>query len=46
MLRNVWTAALLLFFVLMMSTFFIVNVVQATIMISLVGICWAVACWV
>lgn len=46
MLRNVWTAALILFFLLMMSTFFIVNVTQATVMISLVGICWAVACWV
>jgi solute carrier family 45 protein 1/2/4 len=46
MLRNVWTAALILFFFLMMSTFFIVNVAQASVMISLVGICWAVACWV
>lgn len=46
MLRNVWTFALVLFFVLMMSTFFITTVWQATVMIALVGICWAVACWV
>lgn len=46
MLRNVWTFALVLFFVLMMSTFVITTVWQATIMIALVGICWAVACWV
>lgn len=36
---------MVLFFVLMMSTFVITKVWQATVMISLVGICWAVACW-
>lgn len=46
MLRNVWTCALVFFFVLMMSTFAISTVWQATVMISLVGICWAVAMWV
>lgn len=46
MLRNVWTFALVLFFILMMSTFVITTVWQATVMIALVGICWAVACWV
>ncbi|KAG9007123.1 hypothetical protein FRB90_009533 [Tulasnella sp. 427] len=46
MLRNIWTAALLLFGVIMMSTFFITTVFQATIAIALLGICWAVACWV
>lgn len=46
MLRNIWTAALVLFGVIMMSTFFITTVFQATIAISLLGICWAVACWV
>jgi solute carrier family 45 protein 1/2/4 len=46
MLRNVWTAALVFFFVLMMSTFVISTVWQATVMIALVGICWAVAMWV
>ncbi|WVR04092.1 hypothetical protein IAU60_001091 [Kwoniella sp. DSM 27419] len=46
MLRNIWTAGLLLFGILMMSTFFIATVWQATIMIALVGICWAIACWV
>ncbi|OWZ61396.1 hypothetical protein AYX15_06378 [Cryptococcus neoformans] len=29
-----------------MSTFFITKVWQATVMIALVGICWAIACWV
>lgn len=65
MLRNIWTAALALFGIIMMSTFFIGTVrgvcayyrdfrmhrsyqssSQATIAISLLGICWAVACWV
>ncbi|WRT65410.1 uncharacterized protein IL334_002353 [Kwoniella shivajii] len=46
MLRNIWTAGLLLFGILMGSTFFITKVWQATIMIALVGICWAIACWV
>ncbi|KAF7288297.1 ANK-REP-REGION domain-containing protein [Mycena chlorophos] len=45
LLRNVWTAALVLFTVLTMSTFFIHTVFQATIFISLIGICWAVAMW-
>lgn len=30
----------------MVSTFFIRRVWQATVMIALVGVCWAVACWV
>ncbi|KAG8886526.1 hypothetical protein FRB97_003037 [Tulasnella sp. 331] len=46
MLRNIWTAALVLFGVIMMSTFFISTVTQATVAIALLGICWAVACWV
>lgn len=46
LLRNIWTGALLLFTLLTFSTFFIKTVLQASIMISLVGICWAVACWV
>ncbi|KAF8760268.1 mfs general substrate transporter [Rhizoctonia solani] len=46
MLRNIWTGALLLFFVLMMSTFFVKTVWAGTLVISLLGICWAVACWV
>ncbi len=46
MLRNIWTSAMILFFVIMMSTIFIDKVWQATIAIALVGICWAVACWV
>ncbi|KAJ7044476.1 hypothetical protein C8F04DRAFT_941814 [Mycena alexandri] len=45
LLRNIWTGALLLFTVLTMSTFFITTVVQATIFISLIGICWSVAMW-
>ncbi|KAG6854846.1 hypothetical protein C0991_012036 [Blastosporella zonata] len=46
LLRNIWTGALLLFTALTFSTFFITTVFQATIFISLVGICWAVAMWV
>jgi solute carrier family 45, member 1/2/4 len=64
LLRNVWTASLVLFGFLNFSTFFIGTVVQvssfyidadiaftyymhkATVYISLVGICWAVAMWV
>ncbi|WVF66722.1 hypothetical protein IAT40_001464 [Kwoniella sp. CBS 6097] len=46
MLRNIWTAGLALFGILMGTTFFITTVWQATVMIALVGICWAIACWV
>jgi solute carrier family 45 protein 1/2/4 len=46
MLRNIWTGGLLLFGLLMMSTFFVNTVFQATVVISLVGISWAIACWV
>jgi len=45
-LRNIWTAALVWFTILTFSTFFITRVYQAIIMVSMVGICWAVACWV
>lgn len=45
-LRNIWTGAMLLFAAITFSTFFITKVWQAIIAISLVGICWAVACWV
>ncbi|KAI0719641.1 MFS general substrate transporter [Cerioporus squamosus] len=44
-LRNIWTGALLLFTVLTLGTFFVTKVWQAIIIVSLVGICWAVACW-
>lgn len=46
LLRNIWTGALIFFAILTFSTFFITTVVQATIFITLVGICWAVAMWV
>ncbi|KLO15861.1 MFS general substrate transporter [Schizopora paradoxa] len=46
MLRNIWTGALVLFTVLMFSTFFVRTVVQAIVCVALVGISWAVACWV
>ncbi|OJA13849.1 hypothetical protein AZE42_00501, partial [Rhizopogon vesiculosus] len=46
LLRDIWTAAMLLFTVLTFSTFWISTVTQATVAISLIGICWAVACWV
>ncbi|RPD67263.1 MFS general substrate transporter [Lentinus tigrinus ALCF2SS1-7] len=44
-LRNIWTGALLLFTFLTLATFFVTKVWQAIILVSLVGICWAVACW-
>ncbi|KAL4076097.1 major facilitator superfamily domain-containing protein [Scleroderma yunnanense] len=46
LLRDIWTGAMLLFSVLMLSTLWISTVANATVMISLVGISWAVACWV
>lgn len=46
LLRNIWTGALLLFTVLTFMTFFVSTVPQAMVMVALVGICWAVACWV
>lgn len=46
LLRNIWTGALLLFSCLMLSTFFVTTVNQAITVVALVGICWAVACWV
>ncbi|KAF5364199.1 hypothetical protein D9756_000488 [Leucocoprinus leucothites] len=46
LLRNIWAGAMLLYALLTFSTFFIKTVTQATIFISLVGICWAVAIWV
>ncbi|KZT12537.1 MFS general substrate transporter [Laetiporus sulphureus 93-53] len=45
-LRNIWTGAMILFALITFSTFFITKVWQAVIAVSLVGICWAVACWV
>ncbi|KAJ7507950.1 hypothetical protein B0H11DRAFT_1969440 [Mycena galericulata] len=45
LLRNIWTGALLLFTILTFSTFFISTVAQATVFISLIGICWSVAMW-
>jgi len=46
MLRNIWTTSLVAFTLLMFSTFFIREVLSATIMIALCGFCWAIACWV
>lgn len=46
MLRNIWTGAMLLFSILTFSTFFVTTLSQAIVVVSLVGICWAVACWV
>jgi solute carrier family 45, member 1/2/4 len=45
-LRNIWTGAMLLFALITLTTFFIDKVWQAIVAVSLVGICWAVACWV
>lgn len=44
-LRNIWTGAMLLFTFLTLMTAFVTKVWQAIILVSLVGICWAVACW-
>ncbi|KAI9512205.1 MFS general substrate transporter [Russula earlei] len=46
LLRNIWMGAMLLFSLISASTFFITKVWQAIVAISLIGICWAVACWV
>ncbi|KAI0068767.1 MFS general substrate transporter [Artomyces pyxidatus] len=46
LLRNIWMGAMLLFSVITFATFFVTKVWQAILAISLVGICWAVACWV
>ncbi|TDL29430.1 MFS general substrate transporter [Rickenella mellea] len=46
MLRNIWTAALVLYTLITFSTFYITTVAGAMVAIALTGICWAVACWV
>lgn len=46
MLRNIWTAALLLFALLMGFALIVQTVWQATIIIASLGICWAVAMWI
>lgn len=46
MLRNIWTASLALFALVMLATFWIKTVWQATIAISLLGVSWACAVWV
>lgn len=46
MLRNIWTASLALFALVMLATFWIRTVWQATIAISLLGVSWACAVWV
>ncbi|KAJ3564038.1 hypothetical protein NP233_g8556 [Leucocoprinus birnbaumii] len=46
LMRNIWSGAMFLFAFLMFSTFFVKTVTQATIFISLLGMCWAVAMWV
>ncbi|THG97610.1 hypothetical protein EW026_g4422 [Hermanssonia centrifuga] len=45
-LRNIWMGAMLFFGFLTFLTFFVTKVWEATVIVSLVGICWAVACWV
>jgi len=44
--RTIWIGALLLFTFLTMMTFFVKSTTGAIILVSLVGISWAVACWV
>ncbi|KAK0191134.1 hypothetical protein F5146DRAFT_1137928 [Armillaria mellea] len=45
LLRNIWTGAMLWFSLLTFSTFFITDVIQASIFVAFVGISWAVAMW-
>lgn len=45
LLRNIWTGAMLWFSLLTFSTFFITDVIQASIFVALVGVSWAVAMW-
>jgi len=45
LLRNIWTGALGFFSFLMFTTFFVNTVAQATVVICIVGVCWAVAVW-
>ncbi|KAF9653396.1 MFS general substrate transporter [Thelephora ganbajun] len=44
--RTIWIGALVLFTVLTMATFLVTSAIGAIIIVSLVGISWAVACWV
>lgn len=44
--RTIWIGALLLFTFLTTMTFFVTTTVGAIILVSLIGISWAVACWV
>jgi len=46
MLRNIWTAAILWFAILMGLSTMVRTVAQATVIIAALGICWAVAMWV
>lgn len=46
LLKDIWMGAMLFFTILMFSSFWISTVPGAIAMISLVGICWSVACWV
>lgn len=46
LLRDIWAGAMVFFTILTLSSFLISTVPAAIAMISLVGICWSVACWV
>lgn len=46
LLRDIWMGAMVFFTILMFSTFLVTTVPGAIVIISLVGICWSVACWV
>ncbi|CAO3676838.1 unnamed protein product [Umbelopsis ramanniana] len=44
--RNVYTASIVLFSVSLLLTFFVETVLQATIIVAIIGIPWAVVLWV
>ncbi|KAF9019235.1 MFS general substrate transporter [Hymenopellis radicata] len=45
LLRNIWMGAMLWFSLLMLCTFLVKTVNQATIFVALVGVSWSVAMW-
>jgi solute carrier family 45 protein 1/2/4 len=44
--KNVYTGSIVLFSVALLSTFFVETVLQATIVVAIIGIPWAVVLWV
>lgn len=44
--RNIWTASHIFFVIVMASTFFVKTTQQATAVVALLGVSWAITCWV